>query len=56
MVSPDMRGAENDDAEDRAGRPHSAAKAERILAWRPRPVSEIIIDCAHGLAAAGALS
>lgn len=34
----------------------TSAKAERILAWKPRPVSETIIDCAHSLVAVGALS
>jgi nucleoside-diphosphate-sugar epimerase len=31
-------------------------KAERILAWKPRPVTGTIIDCAHSLVAVGALS
>ena len=28
---------------------HSAAKAERVLGWRPRPAVETIVDAAHSL-------
>jgi len=30
---------------------HSFAKAQRLLAWRPRPVEETIVDCAKSLIA-----
>lgn len=31
---------------------HTAAKAERLLGWRNRPVAETLVDCARSLAAA----
>jgi len=34
-------------------REFSSAKAARILDWRPRPIDETILDCAHSLIAAG---
>ena len=34
-------------------RTFSAAKAERLLGWRPRPMEETVLDCARSLIAAG---
>ena len=28
---------------------HSAAKAERVLGWKPRPAAETVVDCARSL-------
>lgn len=33
----------------------SSAKAQRVLAWRPRPVEEAVLDCARSLIATGAV-
>ncbi len=36
-------------------REHTAAKAQRLLDWRPRPMAETLVDCARSLKAEGAL-